>query len=62
MSNSPVGAASESACPPESVDQEVCRAGKFFYKYMLNILVEERVLGDRLWSPARNSFHGVKGL
>ena len=29
MSNSPVGGASEFSCPPESVDEGMCRAGTF---------------------------------
>ena len=32
MSNSPIGGASVFSCPPESVDQEMCCAGTFFYK------------------------------
>ena len=56
MTNSPVGGASEFSCPPESVDQGMCRAGTFCYKQMLNVLVEERVLGGRLWRSAWNSF------
>ena len=32
MSNSPVGGASEISCPPDSVDQQTCRAGTFCYK------------------------------
>ena len=32
MSNSPIGGAIEYARPPEFVDQEMCRAGTFFYK------------------------------
>ena len=32
MSNSPVGGASEFPCPPESVDQGICRAGTCSYE------------------------------
>ena len=32
MSNSPIVGANESACPAESVDQEVCRAGEYVYE------------------------------
>ena len=60
MSNSPVGVASEFSCPPESVDHGMCCAGTFSYKYVLNILVEERGLGRRLWRPAWSSFRGSK--
>ena len=60
MSNSPVGGASEFPRLPESVDQRMCRTGTFSYKYMLNVLLEQRVLGGRLWRPTWNSFPGSK--
>ena len=48
MRNSPNGGTSAFSYLPESVDQEMCRARVFLYKRVLNILVEERVLGGRL--------------
>ena len=62
MNNSPVDGASEFPCPPESVDQGMCRVWTFFQKHVSNVLVEERVLGCRLWRPAWNSFPGSKGV
>ena len=32
MTNSPVGGVSKFSCPPESVDQGMCRAKTFCYK------------------------------
>ena len=46
MSSSPIGGASESTCPAESVDEQVSVPGHSsgFYKWVLDALFDERVL------------------
>ena len=62
--HSPIGGASESPCPVESVAEGVSCAGEFigFLQEALEILFDERVLRGTSFEPFLEFFVGNKGV